>query len=512
MANGLLDLLGGALGTTPPAYLQGLLGENAVEDLRKRSIGSGIVNALIGYAAAPKNQNLGLGRILAGAAQSGIRGAQGVYDQALGDFQTQQKIEDMKIQRTLQMQKLQDQQQLRQLAPQLIKDIPAVTEYEDGGSYYTPAPTPQGAVAPNYDMQSVERDPIPRVVTPARREIDMGVLQKIMGASSDPLAALKTSADLVPALRKAGMLQTGQLSNPFDMFIQSESPQVQKLAKTYHQSYENNIIDDEKAQTVINQLATMEDRYSGRIETATARKDQNDRAFELQQMLANDRISQGEFNRQMALNQQAMRQDTIDQRRIDAQRKNQKVLPAGALKFESENIAKGYETVQLANDVDAQIKSIVTNKVDFSPSKNAKLATQSFLGSSDPEVLAYNELKRFNEKYVNDSLKLATGTQTDSDAKRAANELSNARSTQDLINAMQKMREVNIRSVKIRNQVISSNRRSGSLTEDRGYSAPEQVPIPQYEQVFYSEKDPSFKTLKKGTTFIDGNTGLRKVK
>lgn len=98
MANGLLDLLGGALGTTPPAYLQGLLGENAVEDLRKRSIGSGIVNALIGYAAAPKNQNLGLGRILASAAQSGIQGAQGVYQNATQDYMMQQRLAEMKRQ------------------------------------------------------------------------------------------------------------------------------------------------------------------------------------------------------------------------------------------------------------------------------------------------------------------------------------------------------------------------------------------------------------------------------
>lgn len=98
MANGLLDLLGGALGTTPPAYLQGLLGENAVEDLRKRSIGSGLVNALVGYAAAPKNQNLGLGRILAGAAQSGIQGAQGVYQNATQDYMMQQRLAEMKRQ------------------------------------------------------------------------------------------------------------------------------------------------------------------------------------------------------------------------------------------------------------------------------------------------------------------------------------------------------------------------------------------------------------------------------
>lgn len=96
MANGLLDVLGNALGTTPPAYLEGLLGTQATEDLRKRSIGSGLVNALVGYAAMPKNQNLGLGRILAGAAQAGMQGAQGVYDTATKDYMTSQQIAEMK--------------------------------------------------------------------------------------------------------------------------------------------------------------------------------------------------------------------------------------------------------------------------------------------------------------------------------------------------------------------------------------------------------------------------------
>jgi len=513
MANGLLDLLGGALGTTPPAYLQGLLGENAVEDLRKRSIGSGLVNALIGYAAAPKNQNLGLGRILAGAAQSGIQGAQGVYDQALGDFQTQQKIEDMKIQRALQMQKLNEQKQLRQLAPQLIKDIPAVTEYEDGGSYYTPAPTPQGAVAPNYDMQAVERDPIPRVVTPARREIDMGVLQQIMGASSDPLAALKTSAELVPALRKAGMLQTGAMDNPFLTWAEtSTSPQVKKLANQYARSFENGTIDLETADKRIADLAKAEESFVLRTDTAQTNALRDERDFQLRQQLANNTISQSEFNRQMALNQQGMRQDALDQRRIDAERKNQKVLPAGALKLESEDITTGYETVQLADDIDGQIKSLITNKVNFNPVNNARLATLSAIGSTEPEVLAYNDFQRFKTRMVNESLRLNKGTQTEGDAIRSANELSKARSTQDAVASLQKLRDLNAKAVQNRNQIITSRRKSGGLTVDRGYAEAEQVPVPKYDKVFFSETDPAFKSLKKGTTFIDGNTGLRKVK
>lgn len=89
-----------------PSLPEGLLGEQATEDLRKRSIGSGLLNAIIGYAAMPKNENLGLGRILAGAAQQGLAGARGVYDQAGQDLFMQQRLGEM--------QRKQEQQQALQ--------------------------------------------------------------------------------------------------------------------------------------------------------------------------------------------------------------------------------------------------------------------------------------------------------------------------------------------------------------------------------------------------------------
>lgn len=126
MANDFLGLLGSALGTTPPSYMEGLLGAQATEDLRKRSIGTGLVNALIGYAAMPKNQNLGLGRILAGAATAGVEGAQGVYDTATQDYlkaqqmaETQRKINQQKMMQS-EIAKIQDPQErlYAQLAPE----------------------------------------------------------------------------------------------------------------------------------------------------------------------------------------------------------------------------------------------------------------------------------------------------------------------------------------------------------------------------------------------------------
>lgn len=94
MANGLLDYISG-FGATPPEYMGSLLGEDAVDKLRGRAATTGIANAVLGYLAAPKNQNLGLGRIIGQSLQAGMTGAQGVYDNATQDYMAQQKIADL---------------------------------------------------------------------------------------------------------------------------------------------------------------------------------------------------------------------------------------------------------------------------------------------------------------------------------------------------------------------------------------------------------------------------------
>jgi hypothetical protein len=94
MANGLLDYISG-FGSTPPEYLGGLLGQEAVDKLKGRAATTGIANAVLGYLAAPKNQNLGLGRIIGQSLQAGMTGAQGVYDTATQDYLAAQKIGEM---------------------------------------------------------------------------------------------------------------------------------------------------------------------------------------------------------------------------------------------------------------------------------------------------------------------------------------------------------------------------------------------------------------------------------
>jgi hypothetical protein len=502
MANGLLDLLGG-LGTTPPAYLEGLLGAQPVEDLRKRSIGTGIANALIGYLATPKNQNLGLGRILANTAQAGMQGAQGVYSSAVEDYQTKAKIDEMNRNKAIAERDLRRQTEIEALAPQLIKTTPAQYQDVQGNPYFIPAATAPDATSPNYNLQSVMPEPTRQLVSPEQRIIDMGVLQQIVGKSKDPLAALKTGADLVPSLKKAGFLQSGQQDNPFDMFIESESPVVQKLAKKYKQSYANSMLDEDKENKALTTLATMEDRYAGRTDAASARQAENDRQFELRTLLANNQISQQEFQRQMALSQQALQQQLANQ-------KNQKVLPAGALKMESEDLSTALDAVSISRQTDDQIKSLITSGVNFSP-LNAEYRIKGKLGSTNPEVLQFNEYKRFQNKLVNDTLRLNKGTQTEGDAIRAVKELSDANSTQDVIRSLQKIRDLNAQTAARTNQLILTRRKSGGLTEAAGYSPPEQIPVPTFEPVFFGDSA-EYKKLPAGSFYIDGNTGVRKTK
>lgn len=80
-----------------PQSLTGLLGEQATEDLQKKALTTGLINAAIGYIAQPKNQRYGsalpyLGRAL----MAGQEGAQGVYSGAIKDYQLQQQIAEAK--------------------------------------------------------------------------------------------------------------------------------------------------------------------------------------------------------------------------------------------------------------------------------------------------------------------------------------------------------------------------------------------------------------------------------
>jgi hypothetical protein len=91
----ILDTLFG--GSSQAELLGGLLGEDKLNQLRSQATQTGLINAAIGYLAQPKNQRFGSALpYLARAFTAGQQGAQGVYDDALRNYQTQAQLTELK--------------------------------------------------------------------------------------------------------------------------------------------------------------------------------------------------------------------------------------------------------------------------------------------------------------------------------------------------------------------------------------------------------------------------------
>ena len=251
-----------------PQSLTGLLGEQATEDLRKKALTTGLINAAIGYIAQPKTGGYGsalpyIGRAL----MAGQQGAQGVYEGAITDWERQQKIAEMKRQ--------QQQRAARQdIAQNLYTTIPAQFRDVQQPGMNVPVPAQEGAVAPSFATQYQPGQMTREITSPERRVINTEALTRLASVSDDPLAALSTTAKLIPELRRAGMVQGSEnVANPFDVYVSgAQSPNAQKLAAKYAQDYKSGIIDDEKANTLLNNIANMEDKFAAREENAGFRQ------------------------------------------------------------------------------------------------------------------------------------------------------------------------------------------------------------------------------------------------
>lgn len=129
-----------------PQSLTGLLGEQATQDLQKKALTTGLINAAIGYIAQPKNQRYGsalpyIGRALI----AGQEGAQGVYSGAIKDYDLQQRIAEAK--RKQEIQKAQDLFRSRIGLPNAERQI--ITQ----NTAQVPVAPVEGATAPNYATQ-----------------------------------------------------------------------------------------------------------------------------------------------------------------------------------------------------------------------------------------------------------------------------------------------------------------------------------------------------------------------
>ena len=134
-----------SFGATPPEYLGGLVGQQGVEDLRRRAGTTGVFNALVGYLATPKNQGLGIGTILGNTLMAGQQGAQGVYDQATQDYMMQQKLDEMNRAKEMQARKDQFISSIGQ--PNATRQIVTPSGIQE------PVPAEAGALVPSFATQ-----------------------------------------------------------------------------------------------------------------------------------------------------------------------------------------------------------------------------------------------------------------------------------------------------------------------------------------------------------------------
>jgi hypothetical protein len=238
----LLDLLGktsdAVLGTVPNVY-SGLLSEDELRAAKSRAQSDALANMANAFYAAGE-KGTGTGRALL----QGLSAGRGGFDEALKG-QVQEKINQQKIQQALQGQKRAAEAQ--KLATQLYSQpTPAKpASYVGGAPYGADTPAQPGGFNQDVFQQLF--------ATPEGREI------------------AKQYTDLIPAARKAGMIGQIQPSdNPFRIFASDPllSAPIKNLANQLSSSFEKGMIDPDKVDERVRQLATMQqqamDREAGR--------------------------------------------------------------------------------------------------------------------------------------------------------------------------------------------------------------------------------------------------------
>ena len=198
-----------------PSYYGGLLGEQGVQDLQKKAMTTGLINAALGYLAQPKTQRYGsalpyIGKALAGGYQAG----QETIASGLKDWETQQKIEEMKRQKAA-------REAFDVASKNLYKTIPAQMETVTTPGGYAPAQTEiqAGQVSPNFGMTRLPDVTTQVETAPAQQVLNQEALQQMM-LSGDPRAAgylsgLKTLKELTTPV-KADLVKVGAEEGIYD--------------------------------------------------------------------------------------------------------------------------------------------------------------------------------------------------------------------------------------------------------------------------------------------------------
>jgi hypothetical protein len=335
-------------------------------------------------------------------------------------------------------------------------------------------------------------------------------------------ALITEQAKVLPALRQLGAAGATE-DDPFKIFTQDATipKNVQTLATQYSSSLAKGLIDPEKVDTKVKELADMTQRIQ--------QFDQNQAQIKSNQQLMDSYRQQGlqtsqayleiarsnnllgqqnaAFNRQMKLDEAARKRE---QDQLRQEEKANKPLRPDLAKDEEADYTRASEARNLAVEAYGYVNSIKSGNIKFGLKDRASIATRSALGSNDPDVVARNDFERFKTRLVNESLRLNKGTQTEGDAARSIKELQGAESEVDAAKAINTLAELNARKVSDAQQAIERRRINA------GAKLPE-VPIEplQFEPQTFTQQDVNafLKNPKypKGTVFVDPK-GVRRVK
>jgi hypothetical protein len=322
------------------------------------------------------------------------------------------------------------------------------------------------------------------------------------------MAAIKSQADILPAIRRLGAVGAAEV-NPFAVF--TDDPTIPKNVKAYatqlSKSFADGILDPEKADARVRELAEMTQRADQFAQNQAQIKAQQDQSNAFRaQGLANSQASLALAQSTKALQEQNAQ---FERERKEEERKN-KPLPPNLQKQEEDDFQLAQATSNLAMDANNFINRIKRGEIKFGLKDRATISTMSLFGSNDPDVLARQDYDKFVERLTSENLRLNKGVQTDKDFERELNLLKSAESAGSAAQIMKNLVDINLRKTADAAKSIERRRNNAGFAPPR---TPIDLPILDI-QIITPTEEKSFLANPKypeGTVYINPQ-GIRTVK
>jgi hypothetical protein len=356
------------------------------------------------------------------------------------------------------LRKRKQEEQMRQLAPQIFTTTTTPEQVTfDGAPTQFPARDDEGNLMPNMAIKPAQ----------TTRTIDTNKLQALAMMSPDPLTSLASMAKLVPDLRKAGFIGTGQQEdNPFAIYLADPSlpknlkPIVEQYSKTW-QNLDPAVVDARVAQ--IGQQLQKNSEFQ-QVQARIEQQDKQLNAFKEQGLAQSAEAKQ--LTASIALGNQAIARMLAEQK-IDAAKN--KPLSASLQKSEDEDLQaiNSYKATQkeLYSPLKALTPDPVTKKpmLELGPVQNLRYQAANLTGDSTEASRAYADLQSSVKNAVNLKVSAEKGVQTDKDVLRFADALiaaSGKNDTKATLEALKKFNESIVTAQENTVKLIDQRRKS----------------------------------------------------